>query len=133
MRTNHFVFIIASFIAFSIFANGNTNKHNLSEKKQSQFTQSQKSNGLCFTPNKGQIIDMAGQLCPNVLYKGDGGGADIYLRKTGISYVFSNSDQVIHEVGEQVEGLIKVGAITETDEQKKKPKCCKRKILKFTE
>lgn len=42
-----------------------------------------------FTPNRGQLVDMKGHLCPDVLYRGNGGGADIFLRKTGISYVYT--------------------------------------------
>lgn len=37
--------------------------------------------GMGFIPNKGQIVDMGGKLRPDVLYKGGGGGADIYLRR----------------------------------------------------
>lgn len=45
-----------------------------------------------FTPNEGQIIDMEGHLCPDVLYKRTGSGADVYLRKKGISYVYFNNE-----------------------------------------
>lgn len=55
-----------------------------------QYKKFQPDNHLTFTPNEGQIVDMDGYLRPDVLYKGSGGGADIYLRKTGISYVYSN-------------------------------------------
>ena len=68
-------------------------------------TTSLRGSGICFTPNKGQIADMDGKLCPDVLYKGDGGGADIYLRKTGLSYVYSNMGEVMYKVNEQVEEL----------------------------
>lgn len=60
-------------------------------------------NRTCFTENKGQIVDMAGQLRPDVLYKGEISGVDIYLRKTGISYVHSNVNKVMHEIEEQTE------------------------------
>ena len=59
-----------------------------------------RGNGMCFTPNKGQVATMEGKLAPDVLYKGSGGGADVYLRKTGISYVFSDMGKVMHEIEE---------------------------------
>lgn len=83
--------------------------HNPTKKGETQFTSPDVKNlldqgsGMNFTPNKGQIADMNGNLCPDVLYKGDGGGADIYLRKTGISYVYTNLSEIIHKVNEQAE------------------------------
>ncbi|MBI2269337.1 MAG: hypothetical protein HYU69_03165 [Bacteroidetes bacterium] len=62
-----------------------------------------RGSGMSFTPNKGQIADMNGKPCPDVLYKGETPGADIYLRKTGISYVLSDMNQVMHEIEEEVE------------------------------
>ncbi|MCC6690914.1 MAG: hypothetical protein IT235_05220 [Bacteroidia bacterium] len=62
-----------------------------------------KGSGMCFTPNKGQIADTKGNPCPDILYKGDGGGADVYLRKTGMSYVTSNIGEVMHEIDKEVE------------------------------
>ncbi|MBI2269346.1 MAG: SBBP repeat-containing protein [Bacteroidetes bacterium] len=63
--------------------------------------------GMNFTQNKGQIVDMAGKVRPDILFKGDGGGADIYIRKTGISYVQSNIGEVMHEMHEQAEERMK--------------------------
>lgn len=45
--------------------------------------------GLCFTPNKGQVIDVEGNLRPDILYTGDGGGLSLFIRNTGVSYVMS--------------------------------------------
>ncbi|MCC6691147.1 MAG: hypothetical protein IT235_06395 [Bacteroidia bacterium] len=58
---------------------------------------------MCFTPNKGQIADAKGNSHPEILYKGDGGGAEIYLRKTGMSYVTSNMGEVMREIDKEVE------------------------------
>ncbi|MBI2268885.1 MAG: SBBP repeat-containing protein [Bacteroidetes bacterium] len=104
----------------SLFADCGEENHIPSEKGKSQVTGSLRGSGMCFTPNKGQIADMNGKACPDVLYKGNGAGADIYLRKTGISYVYSNLNEVIHEVEEDIEDLIKAGKLNETDEEKKK-------------
>lgn len=60
-------------------------------------------NGILFTPNNGQLVDQEQHLRPDILFKGSGGGMDIYLRKTGISYVLSNIGEVIHEIIEKVE------------------------------
>ncbi|MBI2270999.1 MAG: SBBP repeat-containing protein [Bacteroidetes bacterium] len=82
--------------------------------------QSLKGNGIAFTPNKGQVANMNGKPALEVLYKGDSGGADIYLRKTGISYVYSNMGEVMHEVNEQVEELGNAGNVSEVIQQNKK-------------
>ncbi|MBI2268973.1 MAG: SBBP repeat-containing protein, partial [Bacteroidetes bacterium] len=87
-------------------------------------------NGMCFTPNKGQIADMNGKLCPDVLYKSESGAADIYLRKTGISYVFSNMAEVMHEVHEKVEALINAGTLTEADEHTKQDELMRDEKIK---
>ncbi len=59
-------------------------------------------NGMQFTENKGQVIDLGGKLRPDVLYKGDGRGAGIYLRKTGLSYVFAKG-RVLTTQGNQIQ------------------------------
>lgn len=87
-------------------------------------------NGLYFTPNKGQIADMNGKLCPDILYKGEGGGIDIYLRKTGMSYVSNNMDEVINGINKQIEKLIRDETITEADEQKKKDELTRNSEIK---
>ncbi len=76
-----------------------------SANNQQQLTNSLRSNGMAFTPNKGQIADMEGNLRPDVLYKADIHGGEVYLRKTGISYVFSNMAEVQHRVHQQVQEI----------------------------
>jgi hypothetical protein len=76
-------------------------EHKPSDKEQAQLNH--KGNGICFTPNKGQIANMDGKLVPDVLYKADGSAGNVFLRKTGISYVFSNMGEVMHELHEQEE------------------------------
>ncbi len=49
-----------------------------------------RGNGITFTENKGQVTDNQKHVRPDILYKGDGAGVDVYLRKTGVSYVLSN-------------------------------------------
>jgi hypothetical protein len=63
--------------------------------------------GMVFAENKGQIVDMQQTLRPDVLFKGDGGGAEVYIRKTGISYVLNNMGEAMHEVNEDIETLEK--------------------------
>ncbi|MBI2272126.1 MAG: hypothetical protein HYU69_17435, partial [Bacteroidetes bacterium] len=62
-----------------------------------------RGSGMSFTPNKGQFVDMNKQQRPDILYKGEGGGADIYLRKSGISYVLSDANEKWHEIHEAME------------------------------
>jgi len=83
-----------------LFANTPLQIHRSEQKEK--LTDSLRGNGMGFTPNKGQIVNIEGKLCPEVMYKGGGGSADIYLRKTGISYVFSDVGKVMHEIDETI-------------------------------
>ncbi len=60
-----------------------------------------RGNGMMFTQNKGQIIDADGNLRPDILYKGTAGGTDVYLRKTGFSYVLKHTEAVNDNEPEQ--------------------------------
>lgn len=64
-----------------------------------------RGNGMMFTENKGQLLDMNQQLRPDILFAGDAGGMDIFLRTTGISYVMSNIGEVTNKVDDQLEEL----------------------------
>src|SRR6185369_2892285 len=64
-----------------------------------------RGNGLNFTENKGQVTDTKQQLRPDVLFNGSSGAAEIYLRKTGISYVASNANEVSAKVETKMEAL----------------------------
>lgn len=108
----------------------NSNKSGI-EREKTQPAQNILGNGLCFTLNKGQIADMNRRLCPDILYKGETSGADIYLCKTGISYVYSNTNNVMRRIDEQVEELIKAGIINEMDEQKKKEELLQKEKIKI--
>lgn len=63
-----------------------------SDKENTSATARLRGSGMCLTENKGQLIDMGGHLRPDVLYAGESGEVGIYLRKTGISYVFAKSE-----------------------------------------
>ncbi len=78
-----------------------------------------RSGGMVFTPNKGQITDMEGNWRPDILYKGRTQEAAIYLRRTGISYVQTNISEVMFKIDGQLEELIQVGVLTETDKKTK--------------
>lgn len=75
------------------------------------------SDGVRFTPNQGQIVDMEGKLRPDILYNGSGAGADIYIRKTGLSYVYSNTGEVMRRLDGELEEAEKSGRMAETGEQ----------------
>ncbi|MCC6691082.1 MAG: hypothetical protein IT235_06070, partial [Bacteroidia bacterium] len=101
----HLFFTSAIFAAsLTAFAQSAIGLGTQTTKNQERITKnSLKGSGMLFTPNKGQIADMKGNLHPEILYKGDGGGADVYLRKTGISYVTSNMGEVMQEINKEVE------------------------------
>jgi len=44
--------------------------------------------GLRFLENKGQMMDMQRKPVPNVLYEASGGGMDVYITTSGLSYMF---------------------------------------------
>jgi hypothetical protein len=48
--------------------------------------------GLRFTENKGQFIATDGNAIPDVLFKGQVGGSDIYLTRQGVSFVIVSLD-----------------------------------------
>jgi len=65
--------------------------------------------GLMFTLNKGQVADDKQQARPDILFKGKCNAADVYLRKTGISYVRSNMAEGLNTVKRQLEQIRKGG------------------------
>lgn len=62
----------------------------------------QKTSGLRFTENKGQMADMQGKPVNNLLFKACGGGVDIYVTTSGLSYVFTKLDR--HKQAEKFPG-----------------------------
>jgi hypothetical protein len=65
--------------------------------------------GLRFTENKGQFIATDGNARPDILYKGQAAGADIYLTRQGVSFVIVTRDvqeQEFHDMeGEAAEKM----------------------------
>ena len=56
-----------------------------------------------YQPNKGQVVDMHHRQVPEILFVGDGGGAKVYLRRSGISIVNSIIEEEENEVFERLE------------------------------
>lgn len=80
-----------------------------------------RGSGMMFAENKGQYVDMDRKSRPDILFKGSGAGADVYLRKTGISYVLNNMGYVKSTIEEQLEEMGKLaGTIPPGDESKQK-------------
>ncbi|MCC6691201.1 MAG: SBBP repeat-containing protein [Bacteroidia bacterium] len=102
MKKQICIFSLAIIIAASVtaFAQNNSSPKAIGTSDAQNML---KGSGMMFTQNKGQIADTKGNLHPEILYKGDGGGADVYLRKTGVSYVTSNRSEVMHEIDKEVE------------------------------
>lgn len=105
-------------------------KANRLDSERSQMT-SLHANGMMFTENKGQIVDMEQRLRPDVLFKGDDGGADVYLRKTGISYVLSDLGKVTYQIEERMEDLVKSGKITREQAPAKKRELEEQQTLRL--
>jgi len=79
------------------------------------------SNGLEFIENRGQLVDMEGNLRPDILFVGDGGGAKIYLQERMVSYVMS-----------EVEGYEEIDKLEEEIEHEKNEIEKKKKQEKLT-
>jgi hypothetical protein len=120
------IILFIFFVCFVITSRGQTSF--LSQGVTSNQP-SLRGNGMSFTQNKGQISDMNRQPRPDVLYKGNGAGTDIYLRKTGVSYILSNMSEIMHEVDERLEEFEKSGKIS--DKQKTKEELLSKQILKL--
>jgi len=87
MSIKHILFIVP-FSLLSI-AHGNTKI-----KSQADNLHAPSMN---FIENRGQIIDMNNNHRPVVLFTSDGGGMKVYLRKTGVSYVFTRYEGPVSE------------------------------------
>ncbi len=48
---------------------------------------------ISFVENRGQIVDMDGNLCPDILYSADAGAARLYFTQRGVSYVFQRAEE----------------------------------------
>ena len=94
MKHKGFFIILAAFVFTLNKASGQSADPYLEKLNQS----------IRFTENKGQLVDMDEHQRPDILFKAEGGGAGIYLRKTGFSYVLSNAGEIygrLHELKKQ--------------------------------
>jgi len=88
-------------------------------------------NETAFIPNRGQIIDMNQHLRPDILFKSQGNGCDIYLRKTGISYVYSNIESVMQKINQQTERSEQSFDINPAEKQKRKQELMEKSEVKI--
>ncbi len=51
-----------------------------------------RSPGLRFEENRGQVVDAEHRSRPDILFKASASGVGLYLRRTGISYVFASAE-----------------------------------------
>ncbi len=54
---------------------------------------------VLFTKNNGQIVDTDGHLRPEILYKAESNGVELYFTRTGVSYVFSRLEGDARQLG----------------------------------
>src|ERR1035438_5235035 len=73
--------------------------------------------GLVFNENKGQILDQHDSQRPDILFKGRTGPADVYVRKTGVSYVICNERNLKNEARDAVEERVKKGSLSPNEMQ----------------
>ncbi len=86
-----------------------------SQEKNNLPTSPLRGNGIMFAQNMGQVVDMEQNLRPDVLFKGNIDGADIYLRKTGISYVLNNIGAVTDLISKEAEDAWKSGKTSDPE------------------
>ncbi|MCC6691430.1 MAG: SBBP repeat-containing protein [Bacteroidia bacterium] len=84
--------------------------------------------GMLFTKNEGQVADINGNTVPSALFKSQAKGVDIYLRKTGFSYVFSNQSSVLPELDNQLETANVLGFYNGNEEKIKRDILLKTKL-----
>lgn len=107
MRSSYYVVLLALVVFGNLSAINSLAKLSKIENERLDLNSEFRGNGLHFTPNKGQVADCYGNFAPDVIYKCEGGTADVYLRKTGVSYIHSNMDQLMHKAEEHEENLEK--------------------------
>lgn len=107
-----FIAFIASMALCSLFVKSqeilnSNNQKNRSVSLSNNFNQKKENH---FTPNIGQVTDFNRKFCSDVLYKSNSNGAEIYLRKTGISYVFNNVNEIQNKIDKELESLETISA-----------------------
>jgi len=79
------LFIALEVLPFTTLAGSGANDSALRAKVTQWMSN---TGGLRFLENKGQMMDMQRKPVPNVLYEASGGGMDVYVTTSGLSYVF---------------------------------------------
>ncbi|MBL7892493.1 MAG: hypothetical protein JNL63_07680, partial [Bacteroidia bacterium] len=133
MRNKYYLknrmFLIVMFITCA----GYSQSKNIGKQIQNSKTANNNTlhpNGIFFTQNNGQIIDVQKRLHPEILFKGDGGGANIYLRKNGVSFVLNNLGQIFSEANENEEDSENEHSLDPALEQKMQQEFLSKQILK---
>lgn len=125
MNNYHFRFFLLVFLWYGnsiLYANSLGTKDNYGPLN---------GNGMNFIENKGQLVDMNNNLRSDILYAGDGGGMQVYLRKTGISYVLSNMTEVMKEVKREIEESERRGELLNGGKLEKEQELLSKKMLKL--
>jgi len=91
------ILIIAALCNLSAIANGYTREKGEGSKdsdQKAEVTQwMHNSGGISFLENKGQLTDMNGKSLSSLLFKTSGGGADMYVTTSGLSYLFTHIEK----------------------------------------
>ena len=86
--------------------------------------------GVSFIPNLGQIANEDGTKSNDVLFSANSNGVNVFLRNTGVSYVFSNESEITHRVRQNLKQLEKSGKINSISKLKKEEELFNKEILK---
>jgi hypothetical protein len=78
-------FLISTIVPLAAKA-GNGSNDSALRAKAAQWMSN--ASGLRFLENKGQMMDMQRKPVPNVLYEASGGGMNVYVTTSGLSYMF---------------------------------------------
>src|SRR5688572_29810792 len=92
MRIVRVFFLTVLCLALSMATNGQSH----SDSRESAFSSEQINNAQwresgsgSFIENKGQMTDMDGKTIPSVFFKTSSPGVQVYLRDSGLTYVFT--------------------------------------------
>jgi hypothetical protein len=131
MKKTYFFYAVSCIVIGVGIANAQINTSHAVGSQSAGAQSSLRGNGMCFTPNKGQLVDMDNKPRPDIIFKGSDDKADVYLRKTGVSYVRSNVGEVIHEIEEQIETKERSGEVDKIAADKLKQELSQKTEIKI--
>ena len=128
MKQKYTCILFTSLFLFSLFGFTEAYAEGNNEKKST--IKNLRGSGIGFTENKGQLADMNHQQIGDVLFKGECAGGTVYLRRNGLSYIYTNFVDIMRKVDERFEELEKSGIVSEENEDQKKQELIQKSELR---